>query len=201
MATAIVTGASRGTGSGVGRRPGRRRMVCHRRRPERRPAVRDGGDPPLQYDRRPAGHCGRRRDGPGAPTTASCRGPGHGRTGSRGEQCQHPRAFPLTPSRLRVPALAAPGLRRERRRPPALLQEAMATLAASPDPRVVNVTSDAAVEAYEGWGAYGPPRRHSTISARRWPRRTGACGCGIDPGDMDADAPGRLSRGRHLRPT
>jgi NAD(P)-dependent dehydrogenase (short-subunit alcohol dehydrogenase family) len=39
--------------------------------------------------------------------------------------------------------------------PLALIQEAMTTLMASPDPRVVNVSSDAAVEAYDGWGAYG----------------------------------------------
>jgi NAD(P)-dependent dehydrogenase (short-subunit alcohol dehydrogenase family) len=37
----------------------------------------------------------------------------------------------------------------------ALVQAALALLTASPHPRLVNITSDAAVEAYEGWGGYG----------------------------------------------
>jgi NAD(P)-dependent dehydrogenase (short-subunit alcohol dehydrogenase family) len=36
-----------------------------------------------------------------------------------------------------------------------LLQVALPVLLASPRPRLVNVTSDAAVEPYEGWGGYG----------------------------------------------
>jgi NAD(P)-dependent dehydrogenase (short-subunit alcohol dehydrogenase family) len=39
--------------------------------------------------------------------------------------------------------------------PLALIQEALPFLMDSPHPRVLNVTSDAAVEAYEGWGGYG----------------------------------------------
>jgi NAD(P)-dependent dehydrogenase (short-subunit alcohol dehydrogenase family) len=69
--------------------------------------------------------------------------------------------------------------------PLALLQEAMATLSASPDPRVVNVTSDAGVEAYEGWGAYGSSKAAldhlSAVLAAENPRlRVWA----FDPGDM-----------------
>ncbi len=39
--------------------------------------------------------------------------------------------------------------------PLALAQEAMALLRRSARPAVINVTSDASVEAYEGWGGYG----------------------------------------------
>jgi NAD(P)-dependent dehydrogenase (short-subunit alcohol dehydrogenase family) len=39
--------------------------------------------------------------------------------------------------------------------PLAVTQAALPLLAASPHPRLVNITSDAAVEAYEGWGGYG----------------------------------------------
>jgi NAD(P)-dependent dehydrogenase (short-subunit alcohol dehydrogenase family) len=69
--------------------------------------------------------------------------------------------------------------------PLALVQEAMAPLLASPDPRVVNVTSDAAVEAYDGWGGYGSSKaaldRLSAVLAAENPRlRVWA----FDPGDM-----------------
>jgi NAD(P)-dependent dehydrogenase (short-subunit alcohol dehydrogenase family) len=61
----------------------------------------------------------------------------------------------------------------------------MATLAASPDPRVVNVTSDAAVEAYEGWGAYGSSKAaldhlSAVLAAENTRLRVWA----FDPGDM-----------------
>jgi NAD(P)-dependent dehydrogenase (short-subunit alcohol dehydrogenase family) len=36
-----------------------------------------------------------------------------------------------------------------------LTQDALPLLLDAPEPRVLNVTSDAAVEAYEGWGGYG----------------------------------------------
>ena len=39
--------------------------------------------------------------------------------------------------------------------PLALSQAALPLLRRSPDPRIVNVSSDASVEAYEGWGGYG----------------------------------------------
>jgi NAD(P)-dependent dehydrogenase (short-subunit alcohol dehydrogenase family) len=39
--------------------------------------------------------------------------------------------------------------------PLGLTQAALPLLLASPRPRLVNITSDAAVEAYEGWGGYG----------------------------------------------
>ncbi len=39
--------------------------------------------------------------------------------------------------------------------PLGLVQDALPLLLDAPHPRVLNVTSDAAVEAYEGWGGYG----------------------------------------------
>ena len=39
--------------------------------------------------------------------------------------------------------------------PLGLIQDALPLLLEAPHPRVINVTSDAAVEAYEGWGGYG----------------------------------------------
>jgi NAD(P)-dependent dehydrogenase (short-subunit alcohol dehydrogenase family) len=39
--------------------------------------------------------------------------------------------------------------------PLALTQVALPALLSSPHPRVINITSDAAAEAYEGWGGYG----------------------------------------------
>ncbi|HEY5025064.1 MAG TPA: SDR family oxidoreductase [Acidimicrobiales bacterium] len=39
--------------------------------------------------------------------------------------------------------------------PLALVQQAMAALRRAPRPALLNITSDASVEAYEGWGGYG----------------------------------------------
>jgi NAD(P)-dependent dehydrogenase (short-subunit alcohol dehydrogenase family) len=39
--------------------------------------------------------------------------------------------------------------------PLGLMQDALPLLLDAPHPRLVNITSDAAVEAYEGWGGYG----------------------------------------------
>jgi NAD(P)-dependent dehydrogenase (short-subunit alcohol dehydrogenase family) len=69
--------------------------------------------------------------------------------------------------------------------PLALIQEALPLLRRSSDPRVLNVTSDASVEAYEGWGGYGSSKAaldHLSAvlaveepSVRIWV---------VDPGDM-----------------
>jgi NAD(P)-dependent dehydrogenase (short-subunit alcohol dehydrogenase family) len=69
--------------------------------------------------------------------------------------------------------------------PAALTREAAGLLRDSPNPRVVNVTSDASVEAYEGWGGYGASKAAldhlSAVLAVEEPAlRVWA----IDPGDM-----------------
>ena len=68
--------------------------------------------------------------------------------------------------------------------------------------RILNITSDAAVEPYETWGGYGSSKAaldHATrvLAAEEPTLRVYA----VDPGDMrTADAPGRVPRRGHLRP-
>lgn len=69
--------------------------------------------------------------------------------------------------------------------PLALIQASLPLLRRSPDPRVLNVTSDASVEAYAGWGGYGSSKAAldhlSAVLAVEEPDiRTWA----VDPGDM-----------------
>jgi NAD(P)-dependent dehydrogenase (short-subunit alcohol dehydrogenase family) len=68
--------------------------------------------------------------------------------------------------------------------PLALVQHALARLPAGG--RIVNVTSDAAVEAYEGWGGYGASKAaleqlSAVLAAERPDLRVYA----VDPGDMN----------------
>jgi NAD(P)-dependent dehydrogenase (short-subunit alcohol dehydrogenase family) len=68
--------------------------------------------------------------------------------------------------------------------PLALIQLALPRL--SPDGRIVNVTSDAAVEPYEGWGGYGSSKaaleQLTAILAAEHPERRIYA---VDPGDMN----------------
>ena len=86
--------------------------------------------------------------------------------------------------------------------PLALLQEALSDLSASPDPRVINVTSDASVEAYEGWGGYGSSKaRARPHQCRAGPGGAASAGVGgRSRRHADPDAPGRLSGRGHLGP-
>ena len=69
--------------------------------------------------------------------------------------------------------------------PLALLQDALPLLLDAPQPRVINVTSDAAVEAYEGWGGYGAGKaalEHlGAVLAAEFPTLTV---WSVDPGDL-----------------
>jgi NAD(P)-dependent dehydrogenase (short-subunit alcohol dehydrogenase family) len=69
--------------------------------------------------------------------------------------------------------------------PLALIQEALPFLMDSPRPRVLNVTSDAGVEAYEGWGGYGAGKaalEHlGAVLAVEFPSLTV---WSVDPGDL-----------------
>ena len=69
--------------------------------------------------------------------------------------------------------------------PLGLLQDALPLLLDSPHPRVINVTSDAAVEAYEGWGGYGAGKaalEHlGAVLAAEFPALTV---WSVDPGDL-----------------
>ena len=69
--------------------------------------------------------------------------------------------------------------------PLGLLQDALPLLLEAPRPRVINVTSDAAVEAYEGWGGYGAGKaalEHlGAVLATEFPALTV---WSVDPGDL-----------------
>ncbi len=69
--------------------------------------------------------------------------------------------------------------------PLGLLQDTLPLLLDSPHPRVINVTSDAAVEAYEGWGGYGAGKaalEHlGAVLAAEFPALTV---WSVDPGDL-----------------
>ena len=69
--------------------------------------------------------------------------------------------------------------------PLGLIQEALPLLLDAPHPRVLNVTSDAAVEAYEGWGGYGAGKaalEHlGAVLAVEYPTLTV---WSVDPGDL-----------------
>jgi NAD(P)-dependent dehydrogenase (short-subunit alcohol dehydrogenase family) len=69
--------------------------------------------------------------------------------------------------------------------PLGLLQDALPLLLDAPHPRVINVTSDAAVEAYEGWGGYGAGKaalEHlGAVLAAEFPALTV---WSVDPGDL-----------------
>ena len=65
------------------------------------------------------------------------------------------------------------------------MSAAAALPALAPDARIVNVTSDAAVEAYEGWGGYGSSKaaldRLTAVLAAEHPALRIYS---VDPGDM-----------------
>jgi NAD(P)-dependent dehydrogenase (short-subunit alcohol dehydrogenase family) len=69
--------------------------------------------------------------------------------------------------------------------PLGLTQAALPRLLESPRPRVVNITSDAGVEAYEGWGGYGAGKAAldhlSAVLAVEFPSVTVWA---VDPGDL-----------------
>jgi NAD(P)-dependent dehydrogenase (short-subunit alcohol dehydrogenase family) len=69
--------------------------------------------------------------------------------------------------------------------PLGLLQDTIPLLLDSPRPRVINVTSDAGVEAYEGWGGYGAGKaalEHlGAVLAVEFPALTV---WSVDPGDL-----------------
>jgi NAD(P)-dependent dehydrogenase (short-subunit alcohol dehydrogenase family) len=69
--------------------------------------------------------------------------------------------------------------------PLGVAQDALPLLLDSPHPRLLNVTSDAAVEAYEGWGGYGAGKaalEHlGAVLAAEFP---GLTVWSVDPGDL-----------------
>lgn len=69
--------------------------------------------------------------------------------------------------------------------PLALIQEARAVLRRSTRPAVLNITSDASVEAYEGWGGYGLSKAAlDHLSAVLAVEEPSLLVWAVDPGDM-----------------
>jgi NAD(P)-dependent dehydrogenase (short-subunit alcohol dehydrogenase family) len=70
--------------------------------------------------------------------------------------------------------------------PLALIQEALPLLSQSPQGRIINVTSDAGVESYQGWGGYGSSKaaleQLSKVLAAEHPQLKVWW---VDPGDMN----------------
>lgn len=72
--------------------------------------------------------------------------------------------------------------------PLALMQSSLAQLRRSANPRVLNITSDASVEHYEGWGAYGLAKAGlDHLSLTFGAEEPGIRVWVVDPGDMRTD--------------
>ena len=191
----IVTGASRGLGLALTRALAERgwRLVVDARDAdalERAVAGLDGVVP-IAGDVADPEHRARLVDAAGAPidllvNNASTLGPRH---------------------RWPLPALGDYGLEALRHvyevnvvAPLALVQLALPRFGEGA--RIVNVSSDAAVEAYEGWGGYGSSKAAlAHLTAVLGVENPGLRAYAVDPGrHAHADAAGRLSRRGHLRP-
>jgi NAD(P)-dependent dehydrogenase (short-subunit alcohol dehydrogenase family) len=69
--------------------------------------------------------------------------------------------------------------------PLALIQDALPLLRGAPRPRILNITSDASVEPYEGWGGYGSSKAAlDHISAVLAAEEKDVAVWAVDPGDM-----------------
>jgi NAD(P)-dependent dehydrogenase (short-subunit alcohol dehydrogenase family) len=69
--------------------------------------------------------------------------------------------------------------------PLGLIQDALPLLAAQPGATILNITSDAAVEAYEGWGGYGSGKAAlDQLTAILAAERPDVRILAVDPGDM-----------------
>ena len=102
----------------------------------------------------------------------------------RRQQCEHARGEPSPLACGPRPGRASAGLRGQRGGAPGALQETLPFSASHLTP-VVNVTSDAAVEAYEGWGGYGSSKAAlDHLSAVLAVEETAVRVWAVDPGDM-----------------
>jgi NAD(P)-dependent dehydrogenase (short-subunit alcohol dehydrogenase family) len=72
--------------------------------------------------------------------------------------------------------------------PLALIQQAIGLLRGSPRPRLLNITSDASVEHYEGWGGYGLSKAAlDHVSATFAEENPDLRSWAFDPGDLRTD--------------
>ena len=190
-----------GPRAGAGRAPGRRRLEPRRRRPRPgRARAGPGGD-----RRRRARHG--RRPRRATSTTRSTSPPWSAAAGGRvGFELLVNNAGTLGPTPLPpVAELRAADLERVLRTnvvaPLRIVQAALPRLRAEHG-AIVNITSDAAVEGYEGWGGYGASKaaleQLSRVLAAEEPAAAGLLG--RPRRHAHPDAPGRLPGRGHLRP-
>ena len=110
---------------------------------------------------------------------------------------------PLAAARRPAACRARGHLRRQCRAPLGLIQAALPLLEERGG-LVVNVSSDAAIGGYPGWGGYGASKAALDLMSLTLANELSERGVGVvavDPGDMrTGHAPGRLSRRGHLRP-
>ena len=182
--TALVTGASRGLGRALADRARRPRLAARRRRPGRRPAGRHrrrAAPAPTSSPPSPA-------TSPTPPTGAALAAAVGAAARPAGQQRQ--RARPEPAAAARRPAARRPPARPRRQRRRAARARAGRPPGAARAPRgaVVDISSDAAVEAYEGWGGYGASKaaldQLTAVLAVEHPElRVYA----VDPGDMATD--------------
>ena len=128
-------------------------------------------------------------------------------TRSAGSTCSSTTPATSAPARCRrSPSYPLDGLREVYETnvvaPLALMQLLLPLLRAQPRHRASNISSDAAVEAYPGWGGYGSSKAALDHAHRRARRRgTRRAGVRLRPGrHAHGDAPGRVPRRGHHRP-
>ena len=179
--TAVITGASQGLGLALARRLGSRRVGTRHRCPPARPPRRRGRRVPRRHPRRGDR---RRHHRSRPPPAARHRGPPARVGPARRQQCQHARREPAAGARHASTPRCCDGRSTSTSWPRSPSCNCSPTRS-EPGATIVNITSDAAAEAYPTWGGYGASKaalehagRVLAVEHPEWRVLT------IDPGDM-----------------